>query len=138
MEQVRVSTETILTTRARDRSFADVQNALGAVYQAAGLDVLPDNVSDVSLAALSSSIARTTGNLEKGGVAVPRLSLATPATPATTTTSTKTASTPSSASAVKPIASSTATSSASAGKPYRVVNTDMWDNLQSLQAGGSR
>nr|WP_240353984.1 TolC family protein [Pectobacterium brasiliense] len=138
MEQVRVSTETILTTRARDRSFADVQNALGAVYQAAGLDVLPDNVNDVSLAALSSSIARTTGNLEKGGVAVPRLSLATPATPATTTASTKTASTPSSAPVSKPMASSAATSSASAGKPYRVVNTDMWDNLQSLQAGGSR
>lgn len=133
MEQVRVSTETILTTRARDRSFADVQNALGAVYQAAGLDVLPDNVNDVSLAALSSSIARTTGTLEKGGVAVPRLSLAA-AAPVAPVVAPSVATLPTTASVVAHIP---ATASAAA-KPYRVVNTDMWDNLQSLQAGGTR
>ncbi|RLM21958.1 transporter [Brenneria alni] len=124
MEQVRVSTETILTTRARDRSFADVQNALGAVYQAAGLDVLPDNVSDTSLAALSNTIARTTSNLETGSVPVPRLSLAAPMAVADTPAVTK------------PVAAVTPPA-AIAGKPYRTVSTDMWDNLQSLQAGGS-
>ncbi|QZN96593.1 TolC family protein [Symbiopectobacterium purcellii] len=133
MEQVRVSTETILTTRARDRSFADVQNALGAVYQAAGLDVLPDNVNDVSLAALSNSIARTTGTLEKGGVAVPRLSLAT-AAPVAPVVAPHPASLPTAATVITP---APITASATA-KPYRVVNTDMWDNLQSLQAGGTR
>ncbi|MCW2475150.1 TolC family protein [Candidatus Symbiopectobacterium sp. NZEC151] len=133
MEQVRVSTETILTTRARDRSFADVQNALGAVYQAAGLDVLPDNVNDVSLAALSNSISRTTGALEKGGVAVPRLSLAA-ATPAAPVVAPHPAPLPTAATVRTP----TPTAASAAAKPYRVVNTDMWDNLQSLQAGGSR
>ncbi|MCL2893170.1 TolC family protein [Brenneria sp. MC1SB4.1] len=125
MEQVRVSTETILTTRARDRSFADVQNALGAVYQAAGLDVLPDNVGDTSLAALRNTIARTTSNIETGSVPVPRLSLAAPTAVAATTTP-----------AAKPAAVVTPPG-AIAGKPYRRVNTDMWDNLQSLQSGGS-
>ncbi|PWC24354.1 TolC family protein [Brenneria nigrifluens] len=126
MEQVRVSTETILTTRARDRSFADVQNALGAVYQAAGLDVLPDNVSDTSLAALSNTIARSTSNIETGGVPVPRLSLAVPAAVAATAQP----------AIAQPVAVA-ATPAAIVGKPYRTVNTDMWDNLQSLQAGGS-
>lgn len=132
MEQVRVSTETILTTRARDRSFADVQNALGAVYQAAGLDVLPDNVNDVSLAALSNSIAHTTGTLEKGGVAVPRLSLA--AAPTAPVVTPHPAPLPTATTLMAPAP----TTASTAAKPYRVVNTDMWDNLQSLQAGGSR
>lgn len=127
MEQVRVSTETILTTRARDRSFADVQNALGAVYQAAGLDVLPDNVGDTSLAALSNTIARTTGNIETGSVPVPRLSLASPTAVAAATAPTVT----------QPVAVAAAPTAIS-GKPYRTVNTDMWDNLQSLQSGGSQ
>lgn len=127
MEQVRVSTETILTTRARDRSFADVQNALGAVYQAAGLDVLPDNIGDSSLAALSATISHTTAALEKGGVTVPRLSLSAPAAPVAAQA---VAATPS-------VAHSTVVASAATtGKPYRVVSTDMWNNLQSLQAGG--
>lgn len=142
MEQVRVSTETILTTRARDRSFADVQNALGAVYQAAGLDVLPDNVRDVSLAALTSSIARTTATLQQGGVAVPRISLSTPVAAPVATSSTL-------AQPVSPLATQTttlanpvsplaATSASVSGKPYRVVSSDNWNNLQSLQAGGTR
>ncbi|WP_370541733.1 TolC family protein [Brenneria sp. L3-3C-1] len=122
MEQVRVSTETILTTRARDRSFADVQNALGAVYQAAGLDVLPDHVGDTSLAALSNTIARTTSNIETGSVPVPRLSLAAPGAAATTVT---------------PVVAQPVAVAATPAKPYRTVNTDMWDNLQSLQAGGA-
>ncbi|WP_404802315.1 TolC family protein [Brenneria izbisi] len=125
MEQVRVSTETILTTRARDRSFAQVQNALGAVYQAAGLDVLPDNVGNTSLAALSDTIARTTGNIESGALPVPRLALA--AAPAPTT-----------ATATSVVGNPAATPATASVKPYRVVNTDMWDNLQSLQAGGTR
>ncbi|WP_407654912.1 TolC family protein [Brenneria populi] len=130
MEQVRVSTETILTTRARDRSFAEVQNALGAVYQAAGLDVLPDNVGATSLASLSDTIARTTGNIETGRVPVPRLSLAAP-TAVAAATATATAPAPA---VVKTAATPPA---AIAGKPYRTVSTDMWDNLQSLQGGGA-
>nr|WP_113866581.1 TolC family protein [Brenneria salicis] len=125
MEQVRVSTETILTTRARDRSFAQVQNALGAVYQAAGLDVLPDNVSNTSLAALSNTIAHTTGNIERGALPVPRLALV--AAPA-----------PAAATATSVVGNPAATPATASVKPYRVVNTDMWDNLQSLQAGGTR
>ncbi|WP_420795915.1 TolC family protein [Dickeya chrysanthemi] len=73
MEQVRVSTETILTTRARDRSYAAMQNALGSIYQASGLDMLPDRVGDTSLAALSNTIARANQQIESGAVTLPTL-----------------------------------------------------------------
>ncbi len=124
MEQVRVSTETILTTRARDRSFAAVQNALGTVYQTAGLDVLPDRISDVSLAALSGNIARTTRQIETGALPVPTMQPAsTPASKAV----------PAVALASAPTAASRP-AAASEGA-YRVVGSDMWQNLQSLSGG---
>lgn len=124
MEQVRVSTETILTTRARDRSFAAVQNALGTVYQTAGLDVLPDRISDVSLAALSGNIARTTRQIETGALPVPTMQPAsTPASKAV----------PAVAVASAPTAASRP-AAASEGA-YRVVGSDMWQNLQSLSGG---
>lgn len=124
MEQVRVSTETILTTRARDRSFAAVQNALGTVYQTAGLDVLPDRISDVSLAALSGNIARTTRQIETGALPVPTIQPAsTPASKAVPAVAVASAST----AASRPAAASEGA--------YRVVGSDMWQNLQSLSGG---
>lgn len=124
MEQVRVSTETILTTRARDRSFAAVQNALGTVYQTAGLDVLPDRISDVSLAALSGNIARTTRQIETGALPVPTMQPA--STPA-----------PKAVPAVAVASAPTAASRPAAASEgaYRVVGSDMWQNLQSLSGG---
>ncbi|TYL40952.1 TolC family protein [Dickeya sp. ws52] len=82
MEQVRVSTETILTTRARDRSYAAMQNALGSIYQASGLDMLPDRVGDTSLAALSHTIARANQQIESGAVTLPTLPASTLPAPA--------------------------------------------------------
>ncbi len=132
MEQVRVSTETILTTRARDRSFASVQDALGSVYQAAGLDVLPDHISDVSLAALSSSIASTTRKIETGALAVPALQL----TPAPVTRQAPAQLAVTTAVPARPVSVAATPAPAATSNGYRVVSSDLWQNLQSLSGGG--
>lgn len=121
MEQVRVSTETILTTRARDRSYATMQNALGSVYQASGLDMLPDHVSDTSLAALSNTIARASQQIENGAVAVPALNV-----PVGKVTSGQPTVLNNSA-----LVSATPLQPASKPQPYSVAS-DNWGSLNSL------
>ena len=127
MEQVRVSTETILTTRARDRSYAAMQNALGSVYQASGLDMLPDRVSDTSLAALSNTIARASQQIENGAVAVPALNVpagkVTSGQPAALNNSALVSAAP-----LKPL------QPASKPQPYQVAS-DNWGSLNSLSGG---
>lgn len=134
MEQVQISTETILTTRARDRSFASMQDALGTVYQAAGLDVLPDSIKESSLAALSASIGNQTQQLENGTVARVAMQLSTPpaATPAPAgqvLMANRTSATGQSLSPIKPVAPKTAVTT------YQVSRNDMWSNLESLSGG---
>ncbi|MCI8211815.1 transporter [Pseudomonas sp. S25] len=73
VERVRTSTETVLATRTRDRSYAELQNAYGAVYQSAGLDPLPEQLADKSVATLSQAIAHNAIALAKGETPVPRL-----------------------------------------------------------------
>ncbi|WP_207281843.1 TolC family protein [Pseudomonas sp. FW300-N2F2] len=73
LEKVRTATETVLATRSRDRSFAELQNAYGAIYQAAGLDPLPEKLAGESLAELTQAIARNALTLAQGGAQVPRL-----------------------------------------------------------------
>lgn len=131
MEQVRVSTETILTTRARDRSFAVMQNALGSIWQAAGLDVLPDRVNGTSLAALSSTIGTTSREIENGAIAVPALNAPTgrvmaAATPAAVPTAVRPLSPP-----AAPVPAQAAVSS----QPYAVSSGNMWDSYSSLSGG---
>lgn len=151
MEQVRVSTETILTTRARDRSFASMQDALGTVYQAAGLDVLPAQITGTSLAALSQSIHQTSRQIETGALATTSLSLASPssAAPKTVAPVLKTApstpvapmlktasSTPAAPvlTAVTPVTAAPAarTTSRPVVRSYSLANGDMWNSLQSM------
>ncbi|RMV74753.1 hypothetical protein ALP05_04474 [Pseudomonas caricapapayae] len=79
LERVRVSTETVLATRTRDRSFAELQVAYGAVYQAAGLDPLPDRIADSSLGTLSRAIASNSQHLGRGQGVIPAQIAAQPA-----------------------------------------------------------
>ncbi|MEI7377506.1 TolC family protein [Dickeya chrysanthemi] len=140
MEQVRVSTETILTTRARDRSYAAMQNALGSIYQASGLDMLPDRVGDTGLAALSNTIARANQQIESGAVTLPTLPAATPPAPTAPVRQ---------ASTVQSVALSAAAPSgtplagtalvkplpaAAKPQPYQ-VSSDNWSSLNSLSGG---
>ncbi|MCW1874904.1 TolC family protein [Erwinia sp. INIA-01] len=128
MEQIRVSTETILTTRARDRSFAVMQNALGSIWQAAGLDILPDRVKDTSLAALSSSINSTSKQIENGAIAVPALGAP---------TGNVTTAAPSAAllAASRPAPAPTPAQQAVSSQPYAVSSGNMWDSYSSLSGG---
>ncbi|MHC8285485.1 TolC family protein [Pseudomonas sp. XS1P51] len=71
LERVRTATETILTTRTRDRSFAEMQVAYGAVYQAAGLDPLPERIAGASIIQLSQAIASNAVRLSQGQGAIP-------------------------------------------------------------------
>lgn len=136
MEQVRVSTETILTTRARDRSFASMQDALGTVYQAAGLDVLPTQIAGTSLAALSQSIHQTSRQIETGALAKTSLSLSSPA-PKTAAPLLKTS--PSApvaplltAAASVPSAPVVRATSQLVAQSYPLASGDMWNSLQSM------
>lgn len=122
LERVRTATETVLATRTRDRAFAELQVAHGAVYQAAGLDPLPEKIAGSSVDELTRAIVGNAQRLDQGqgaipagiavaqhaahGVATPLVTTATPATPL--------------------IAKTEAT------QP-KVLHLDMWESLGSLR-----
>ncbi|WP_417796595.1 TolC family protein [Terasakiella pusilla] len=66
LERVRIRTETVLATRMRDRSFAEMRGAHGAIYQAVGLDPLPQRVEGHSIMQLSKAIAGNRHLLAQG------------------------------------------------------------------------
>lgn len=116
LERVRVATETVLSTRTRDRSFAELQVAYGAVYQAAGLDPLPERIAGSSLAELSRAIASNSLRLAQGQGVIPAGIAAQQAAPAT---------------AIPLLAAAPLGQPQPAGP--RRVRLDMWDSLGSLR-----
>ncbi|MCQ9427207.1 TolC family protein [Pseudomonas sp. LJDD11] len=111
LERVRTATETVLATRTRDRSFAELQVAYGAVYQAAGLDPLPEQIANASIAELSQSIAGNSMRLAQGQGAISAGLSVVQANPA------------------RPAPAPLLTSSA----PRQQVRLDMWESLGSLR-----
>ncbi|NIF86051.1 TolC family protein [Comamonas sp. Tr-654] len=73
LELVRARVETLLATRARDLSYAELVNAQSTVYQAAGIDPLPQSVADLSVAGLAQEIAQTNRLIERGHIEVPKM-----------------------------------------------------------------
>lgn len=73
LELVRAKVETLLATRARDLSYAELVNAQNTVYQAAGIDPLPERITGDTLASLARDIAETNRRIERGHIDVPRL-----------------------------------------------------------------
>jgi len=73
LETIRTRVETVLATRARDLSYADLQNAMSAIHQAAGIDPLPQTVADDSVAGLAAAVADSSRVIDMGGLQVPRL-----------------------------------------------------------------
>lgn len=71
LERVRTATETVLATRTRDRAFAELQVAHGAVYQAAGLDPLPERIAGSSVDELTRAIVGNSQRLDQGQGPVP-------------------------------------------------------------------
>lgn len=124
LELVRARVETLLAQRARDLSYAELVNAHNTIYQAAGLDTLPDVAADSSVAGLARLIAQGNQRVEKGEVAVPRLTvlaaadMAKPGDPAR-------------AVAAQPAA---VPQPAAPSPVLRVLGGDRWSSLGSLEA----
>jgi outer membrane protein TolC len=81
LERIRSGAGAVLAIRARDRAYAELRNAQGAIYQAAGLDPLPDALPDGDVATLASAIAQSMQDLEAGRVTIPDLDALPPAVP---------------------------------------------------------
>lgn len=73
LERVRAQAAAVLASRARNRAFAEVQNALGAVYAAAGVDPLPATVADADIDTLARAIAAQSALIESGRLQLPRV-----------------------------------------------------------------
>ncbi|WP_372424706.1 TolC family protein [Salinarimonas chemoclinalis] len=71
LERVRAQAASVLATRARNRAFAEVQNALGSVYAAAGFDPLPTTVEDGDLRTLAEAIAAMAARIDAGRIELP-------------------------------------------------------------------
>ena len=123
LELVRARVETLLAARARDLSYAELVNAQDTIYQAAGIDPLPDRIADESLAALASEIADTNRKIESGHVEIPRLALA-QADVATAPVTVNAPAAPEPVAAPKP-------------KALRTVSGSPWGSLGSLAASGA-
>ncbi|TLP64814.1 MULTISPECIES: TolC family protein [Pseudomonas] len=112
LERVRTATETVLATRTRDRAYAELQVAHGAVYQAAGLDPLPERIAGAGIAQLSQAIAANSVRLNQGqipaGIAAAQQVALTPPLPV--------------------LAKATP-----APVARQVVHLDMWESLGSLR-----
>lgn len=71
LERVRAQAASVLASRAGNRAFAEVQNALGSLYAAAGFDPLPAIVEDVDIATLAREIAANAAAIDAGRVGLP-------------------------------------------------------------------
>jgi outer membrane protein TolC len=71
LESVRAAAAAVLAERARNRAFAEVNNALGAVYAAAGFDPLPETIADHDLATLQAAIASRAAEIASGRARLP-------------------------------------------------------------------
>ena len=118
LERVRTATETVLATRTRDRAFAELQVAHGAVYQAAGLDPLPEKIAGSSVAELTQAIAGNSMRLNQGQGVVPAGIAAAQQLPYGAGT---------------PLVTATAAPLAMAQPQAKTLRLDMWESLGSLR-----
>jgi hypothetical protein len=57
LEVIRQEASLLLAQMRRDIAFAELQNSFGTIYASVGLDILPNNVRDMSINGLSSAIS---------------------------------------------------------------------------------
>lgn len=81
LERVRAAAASVLAERSRNRAFAEVHNALGALYAAAGVDPLPDVIDDGDVTTLARAIADRSAAIQAGRASLPRIPDATNGTP---------------------------------------------------------
>lgn len=133
LELVRTRVETLLSMRARDLSYAEMLNAQDAVYQAAGLDSMPNEVADLSVSGLATAIAEQDRHNELGHAEVPKLAAAQMPEPAAA---------PLAQAAQPVVAADPAKAEAAAAAPVheaprasavRLISGRPWSSLGSLQ-----
>jgi len=125
LEVVRAKVETLLATRARDLSYAELVNAQNTIYQAAGIDPLPERISDESLASLARDIAQTNQQIERGHVDIPRLAVAPQAIE------------PNGQAVATPVIDTIPQSAAPAApQALRTVSGDLWRSVGSVASAG--
>jgi outer membrane protein TolC len=73
LEAIRADAASLLATRARDRSYAELQDAYGAIYQATGISPLRGDIPDGSVQAVAAQIAQANRDLETGTLRLPTL-----------------------------------------------------------------
>ena len=59
LEVIRQEASLLLANLRRDIAFAELQNSFGTVYASVGLDVVPSNLSDMSIDGLSNAITQS-------------------------------------------------------------------------------
>ncbi len=85
LERIRAGAGAVLATRARDRAYAELRNAQGAIYQAAGLDPLPDSLPEGDVDALARAVTDAMAALDAGQVQIPNIDAPPPAPQAAVT-----------------------------------------------------
>ncbi|MCG6122852.1 MAG: TolC family protein [Microvirga sp.] len=71
LERVRAAAAAVLAQRARNRAFAEVQNALGAVYASAGFNPLPNVLEEDDVAGLARAIGEAAALIQSGRAPLP-------------------------------------------------------------------
>lgn len=75
---IRESLNALLAELRRDVAYADLQNSFGRVFMTMGLDLVPENYTDGSLADLKGDIAKRFSQWQRGDVGLPGLVLPQP------------------------------------------------------------
>lgn len=137
LETIRTRVETVLATRARDLSYADLQNAMSAIHQAAGIDPLPTSVGDDSVAGLAAAVGDAQRVIDVGALEVPRLMAEPEDSSVAIAVQTDPMATPV-ASAVSSAPAALVQSPVQPEPALRPVATSLWSSTGSLLSGQSR
>ncbi len=71
LERIRAAASALLATRARDRAYAELQNAYGAIHQAAGFDPVPNQTAAGSVDEIATAIKTRMANIQQGDAIKP-------------------------------------------------------------------
>lgn len=71
LERIRSAATAVSSALQRDRSYADLQNAVASIYVSLGLDPLPEQVESHDIAVLTEAVDRTLRSWEQGQFTFP-------------------------------------------------------------------
>ena len=71
LAMIRESLNALLAELRRDVAYADLQNSFGRVFMSMGLDLVPENYTEGSLATLTQDISQRFAKWQRGEVSLP-------------------------------------------------------------------